>query len=274
VSGYFSLANGVRTPVRDGFVLGRVAGCDLVIDDGKASRRHAKVHVQDGVFEIEDLESSNGTLLNEKPVTRRMLRDGDRVQIGKTVIVFHEGELPGGAGAAPAASALAASVARPAAADDNDLFGDGDGDATAVGSAPVRPASPPTPSPPPPPPPSPPVAPAPAPVPVARPAAPPPAPAAPPPAPPRPAVVEFADEVVEVRKAPPPAAAASKPAASGPVVSAPSSRVLQFSKQAAGNSGLLGDDLGQMSGTMRGLLLLGVLALGAGVVWLVATLVA
>jgi hypothetical protein len=61
--------------VHDGFVIGRVAGCDLVIDDTKASRRHARLVVDAGVVEVEDLESSNGTLLNEKPVTRRVLRE-------------------------------------------------------------------------------------------------------------------------------------------------------------------------------------------------------
>src|SRR5689334_5341670 len=87
---FLSLANGTRVPLKNGFVLGRVAGCDLVIDDTKASRRHARIIIENDVVEIEDMDSSNGTLLNDKPVTRRLLRDGDRVQIGKTVIVFHD----------------------------------------------------------------------------------------------------------------------------------------------------------------------------------------
>jgi hypothetical protein len=41
--------------------------------------------------EIEDLGSSNGTLLNDKMVKRRMLRDGDVVQIGTTRITYREG---------------------------------------------------------------------------------------------------------------------------------------------------------------------------------------
>lgn len=255
MTGYLSLANGMQTPIHDGFVLGRVAGSDLVVDDSKASRRHAKLHVANGVVEIEDLASSNGTLLNDKPVTRRLLRDGDRIQIGKTVIVFREGELPG---AQPAA-------AKPSVAlDDNDLFGDAA--ATSIAAAP-----------PPPPPPAPTAPPSPP-----RPAlvVPPPAPASlpPPPRPPpkvpaaAPAVVEFADEVVEIRKAPPPAAAKAAPAA-GPAVAAPASRVLQFSKQAAGRGGVLGDDMAQMSGGTRGLLVLGVLVGGAAIVWLVMQLV-
>lgn len=288
MTGHLSLANGLRIGLRDGFVLGRVAGCDLVIDDSKASRRHAKFHIESGVVEIEDLQSSNGTLLNEKPVTRRVLREGDRVQIGKTVLVFHEGEAPGGAVAAPAKPAAAAATAptvmatppaaptppapqpaRPAPAatsfDDNDLFDDAG--ATSVGDAPPAPPPPPAPRS---------AAEAPPRSPSPRPQPPAPAPVTPPPPPPaatRPGVVEFADEVVEVKKpASPTPAARPAAAAGGPAVNQSGSRVLQFSKQAAGK-GLLADDMGQMSGGMRALIVLGVLALGALVVWLVKGLV-
>lgn len=251
MSGWLSLGNGKRIALHDGFVLGRVAGCDLVIDDAKASRRHARMHVQGGVVEIEDLQSSNGTLLNEKPVTRRMLRDGDRVQIGKTVIVFHEGELPG---AVPAAGKSAA-----AALDDNDLFGEAP--ATAI-QAPPPPAAAPHAAPPPTPrPPAPPL---------------PPPPSAPPSAPPRtpaPQVVEFADEVVEVRRPTPSASPspATRAAGAAPGVATTGPRVLQFAKH-AGRDGVLGDDLGQVSAARRALLIVGVLALGAGIVIVVARL--
>jgi hypothetical protein len=254
MSGYLELANGTRVALTTGFVLGRVAGCDLVIDDGKASRKHARFHVEGGVVEIEDLQSSNGTLLNDKPVTRRMLRGGDRIQIGKTLLVFHEGAVPGRATAAPAAGA--------AGLEDNDLFGDGPTE--------VALQKPPTP---PPPPPSPPPAARPAPV-RAAPSAPLPPPS-PPPSPPKPAVVEFADEVVEVQKPTPlpepdiAIAPRAKPAvaqkADAPVQSA--TRILQFQNKAAGRSGILGDDLGQLGGGMRALLLLGALALGGGIVY-------
>ena len=90
----------------------------------------------------------------------------------------------------------------------------------------------------------------------------------PPPAPRAPAVVEFADEVVEVRRAAPPAAKAA--AAPGPAPATNTgSRVLQFSKQAQGRGGVLGDDLGQMGGGMRAVLVLGALAAGGGILWFV-----
>lgn len=248
MSGYLSLADGRCLPVRDGFVIGRTAECDLTIDDGKASRRHARITDQGGVVEIEDLGSSNGTLLNGKPVARRLLRDGDEVQIGKTVLTYREGAVPGGAGTA----AVAASPGRGASAldDDNDLFGS-DAPATEI-RAPMAPMPP------------------------LRPQVTPPAPpvaALPPAPPPRPAVVEFADEVVEVRKPAAPAAAGKAPAASG---AAPAlqqqQRVLQFSKQATGG-GVLGDDLSQVSGGTRSLIYAVVLAAAVGIAWLVMRLV-
>lgn len=246
MSGYLTLADGSHRPLHDGFTIGRVAGCDLVIDDGKASRRHARLVVAGGVVEIEDLGSSNGTLLNDKPVQKRMLHDGDEVKIGKTVLVFHEGTPPGAAPAAAKGGGAAAAVF----ADDDDLLG---GDA---------PAAPPVSSPPPVTPPV-----RQAPMPVA--ATPPPPPPAPPAAPPK-AVVEFADEVVEVRRAEPtaPKAAAGKDATAA-VRSA--GRVLQFHKK-DGGGGVLGDDLGQVGGSTKVLLYVGVLVLCAGLFWLTMAL--
>lgn len=282
MSGYLTTLAGKHLPVHDGFVIGRVAGCDLVIDDSKASRRHARLVVEAGVAEVEDLGSSNGTRLNDKPVTRRVLRDGDRIQIGATVLVYREGKAPGAA-----AATAAPTLARAAFEDDDDLLGDAaptaasppapkpaavappaaeppaspfadDDDDDLLGGAPSAAAAPR--AVPPPARPTPPVPPAP---PAAKP------PAAKPPA----SVVEFADEVVEVRK--PAAAPVAKPAAAAQPGAAPSTsgRILQFHKQ-AGGGGVLGDDLAQVGGGMRALFVLGALALGAGIVWLTIRLVA
>ncbi|MFN9276234.1 MAG: FHA domain-containing protein [Planctomycetota bacterium] len=276
MSGYLTTLAGKHVPLRNGFVIGRVAGCDLVIDDSKASRRHARIVVEAGVAEVEDLDSSNGTRLNDKPVTRRVLRDGDRIQIGATVLVYREGEAPGAAAATgaptPARAAFAddallgdaapttapppppkpAAAPPPATAAPASPFADDDDDL--LGGAPRAAAAPPPSRPTPPVPPAPPAA---------KP------PAAKPPA----SVVEFADEVVEVRK--PAAAPAAKPAAAAQPGAAPSTsgRILQFHKQ-AGGGGVLGDDLGQVGGGMRALFVLGALALGAGIVWLTIRLVA
>lgn len=240
VSGYLSLEDGRTVPVHNGLVIGRVAGCDVVIDDTKASRRHVRIVVDAGVVEVEDLDSSNGTLLNGKPVTRRVLRDGDVVQIGKTRITYGQGVA---GGAAPGKPADVFDL-------EDDLFG---GAAPATPAAPVAPAKP--------------VASA---APAAQRPAPPAAAAPPPPAPPPKTVIEFADEVVEVRKAAPERAAPADRGRSpvGEPAIAQKSRVLQFHKQEA-RGGLLGDDLAQMSGGSRLLVYAAVLAAAAGIVWLI-----
>lgn len=108
---FLQLPDGRIVTVADGLTLGRAPACDVVVEDTKVSRRHARVVVEAGVAEIEDLDSSNGTLLNGKPVSRRVLRDGDVIQLGETRIVYHERTRSAG-DLSPAAS-----ESRPAAAE-------------------------------------------------------------------------------------------------------------------------------------------------------------
>jgi pyruvate/2-oxoglutarate dehydrogenase complex dihydrolipoamide acyltransferase (E2) component len=262
LNGFLALPDGRRIEVHNGLTFGRVAGNDVVLDDVKASRRHARLIVEAGVIEIEDLGSSNGTLLNGKPVTKKLVRPGDEITIGKTVMRYEAGV----AGAGPAAAAAA-----PAHGDDTELFGE-----TPPRPTPPPPQSPPSPAPRPTPPPSP----SPSPPPLPRPTPPPPprpTPSSPPSPPPiaKPTVVEFADEVVEVRKA---AKSASSPASAVPAAAGgepkieQQQRVLQFSRQQT-RAGVLGDDLGQIGGGQRAVLIVVVLAAAVGLGYLVMQLV-
>ena len=90
MNGYLLLPDGHRVPVADGLTIGRVDGCDLRLEDPKASRHHARLIVEASVVEIEDLGSSNGTRLNGKEIQRRMLRSGDVIQIGTSLIIYRE----------------------------------------------------------------------------------------------------------------------------------------------------------------------------------------
>jgi pSer/pThr/pTyr-binding forkhead associated (FHA) protein len=66
-------------------VLGRSEQCDIFIGEKKVSRKHAKLAVSgEGVY-IEDLESTNGTFVDGKKVTRARIRDGDTIRIGMSV---------------------------------------------------------------------------------------------------------------------------------------------------------------------------------------------
>jgi hypothetical protein len=70
-------------------VLGRDTSCDITVDDANISRRHVRL-TQDalGSWKITDLDSTNGTRLNGSPVTSALLRDGDQIALGVTILEF------------------------------------------------------------------------------------------------------------------------------------------------------------------------------------------
>ncbi|MBL0215325.1 MAG: FHA domain-containing protein [Myxococcales bacterium] len=67
----------------------------LSLTSADVSRRHARIHREPDGYVLEDLDSANGTYLNGERVTGpARLRIGDRVQVGRTVLVFsHHDEL-------------------------------------------------------------------------------------------------------------------------------------------------------------------------------------
>lgn len=68
-------------------VIGRAAEADLVLDDPFASDRHARFDRLEGRLVIEDLGSTNGTVVNGVPVVgRRALDRGDAIRIGQTIM--------------------------------------------------------------------------------------------------------------------------------------------------------------------------------------------
>jgi len=72
--------------------IGRLAANDLTLTDTNVSRRHAEiVRTPDG-YEIVDLGSTNGTLVNDEPVRRRLLADGDRITLGTISLIFRDGQ--------------------------------------------------------------------------------------------------------------------------------------------------------------------------------------
>ena len=77
-----------RVPVASGPIrIGRAPECELVLQDNRASRRHARLAARDGVLVLTDLGSTNGTRVNGNRVTEVVLGAGDRVQIGETSLV-------------------------------------------------------------------------------------------------------------------------------------------------------------------------------------------
>lgn len=80
-------ARGRTFPIADEMTIGRAAGCGIPLDDGAVSQLHARVFRRDGRAFLEDLGSTNGTLLNRQKVTAPVeLRRGDRIQVGRIVL--------------------------------------------------------------------------------------------------------------------------------------------------------------------------------------------
>ena len=83
--------NGQKIPLKSmKMKIGRDPSNQLVVkDDTYASRHHAWITYEDGDFWIEDLGSTNGTLLNGHPVVKRqLLSSGDKIRVGHTELTF------------------------------------------------------------------------------------------------------------------------------------------------------------------------------------------
>lgn len=73
-------------------VIGRSSKCDLQIDQESVSRNHARISSNDGKVSVEDLESTNGTYVNDEVVAGKVqLRNGDLIKVGRTIFKFIAG---------------------------------------------------------------------------------------------------------------------------------------------------------------------------------------
>jgi hypothetical protein len=67
-------------------VIGRASDLDLVLIEDMVSRKHARISVHEGVINIADLGSTNGTFVNGERVKKAQLKMGDRVLIGTSIL--------------------------------------------------------------------------------------------------------------------------------------------------------------------------------------------
>ncbi|MBI1819308.1 MAG: FHA domain-containing protein [Nitrospirae bacterium] len=72
---------------KERFCIGRSGG-DLVIKDPKISKVHCVIEFYDGIVVIKDMNSTNGTLLNQMVLAEDFIKDGDRLQVGNTTLLF------------------------------------------------------------------------------------------------------------------------------------------------------------------------------------------
>ncbi len=71
---------------RDWMVIGRGRSADMVIAEATISRAHAAIGFDHTGFYVQDLGSTNGTMVNGTRVQRQLLKSQDEIQMGRLVI--------------------------------------------------------------------------------------------------------------------------------------------------------------------------------------------
>lgn len=90
--------NGQEIAVEVGKVpitVGRSSDADLVLQDDRLSRLHCRVFYEKGFHYIKDLKSRNGTYVNDHRVETSLLKSGDRIRLGQTVLQLRDTIRPG-----------------------------------------------------------------------------------------------------------------------------------------------------------------------------------
>jgi adenylate cyclase len=94
------LSSGRSFPLEDFTLVGRGEGVTVQLADAGVSRQHASIRREDRDYWLVDLGSANGSYVNGVELTAaRVLRDGDRVQLGNSTLLFEHSRV-----AAPAAA--------------------------------------------------------------------------------------------------------------------------------------------------------------------------
>ena len=72
-------------------VLGRNRDNDVILDDRLASRKHCSLQPYEGAYILCDLDSRNGTRINNKLIDKAVIQDGDIFKIGHTKLRIFKG---------------------------------------------------------------------------------------------------------------------------------------------------------------------------------------
>ncbi|MBN1854465.1 MAG: FHA domain-containing protein [Pirellulales bacterium] len=76
--------HGLQTPM----TIGREEGNDIQLNDERISRCHLKIQEDQGKIVLTDLESTNGTKVNGEDIQLRILRFGDVISLGRSVLLY------------------------------------------------------------------------------------------------------------------------------------------------------------------------------------------
>ncbi|MCC6551519.1 MAG: sigma 54-interacting transcriptional regulator [Polyangiaceae bacterium] len=84
----------LTVPLQEGLTIGRHEQNALVLEDAQVSRRHAAFSCEGGAWEVRDLGSRHGTVVNGQRAGAQRLADGDCIQLGQVLLDFHEDDEP------------------------------------------------------------------------------------------------------------------------------------------------------------------------------------
>lgn len=83
----------VFSAVGNNLLIGRQPGCQLQINHSQVSRQHVRIVGSGGHWQVEDLQSANGTTINGQRITgSHPIRTGDRLGLGNYEFVFHSSD--------------------------------------------------------------------------------------------------------------------------------------------------------------------------------------
>jgi len=86
---YLLLSDKSRVELKkDAFTIGSMDDNDIVLKDGKISRHHAEIRKEKNGFYIYDLDSTNGTFVNNKVVKKQILSHEDLIRCGTSEFYF------------------------------------------------------------------------------------------------------------------------------------------------------------------------------------------
>ena len=85
INAYLLSADGRKINIRKAsFTIGRSPGCDHSVSDKTVSRIHCRIVRLPQSYILEDLGSSGGTKINDLPIKKSILRDKDKIGLGKS----------------------------------------------------------------------------------------------------------------------------------------------------------------------------------------------
>jgi hypothetical protein len=100
--------------VDEAITIGRGPDNTIVVNDPSISTHHAQLLLEGDTYRLKDLESTNGTRVNGKPVTETVLRVDDRIRFGAAEAKYESSEL-GGSKPLPKLEEIKAHFAEPGA---------------------------------------------------------------------------------------------------------------------------------------------------------------